>query len=64
MYYDCNHDCESLYKSYTSGKKKGREEAFLEITEIIREGCIESKSPDVIVMEICGLIGESASASR
>lgn len=64
MIYDCNHDCESLYNSYASGEKKGREEAFLEITEIIRDGCIESKSPAVIVMEICELVGDSASITR
>ena len=64
MRYDCTHDCEPLYDSYANGEKKGREEALREITEIIRNGCIENKSSDVIVIEICELIGSRAFANR
>ena len=64
MLYDCNHDCEALYDSYASGEKKGREEALHEIMEIIRDGCIENKSSDAIVMKICELIGSRTFANR
>jgi len=53
-----------LYDSYANGEKKGREEALREITEIIRNGCIENKPSDVIVIEICELIGSRAFANR